>query len=88
MIALCDTPLRTGPCQMDAGHKGRHSTAVFTCDACGKRRRGQPFRYNEVRLGDGSVDDVFGFCFMCVTVDEPRRLQEQREQDARDGYIY
>jgi hypothetical protein len=44
-----------------------HLSAVdYYCDGCGKPRRGIPHAKQEVRLGDGTVDDVFGFCFLCA----------------------
>lgn len=46
-------------CAMDPGHRGRHSSVVFQCDSCDKRRRGYP----EVDDPDAGV-----FCFMCVRV--------------------
>lgn len=65
----CLREMRTGRCLMDEGHRGRCSTAVFYCETCGKARRGQPYRTEQVRLGDGSIDDEFSFCFMCARVD-------------------
>ncbi len=62
----CDRPLRTGDrCGLYAGHRGRHSASVFTCDMCGKRFRGSP-------AGEGYVSTCGGFdqewvtvCFLC-----------------------
>ena len=65
----CARPLRDGPCKMEAGHRGRCSTAVFDCDACGKTRRGSPASHQHIVLGDGTVDDTFQFCFMCSVVE-------------------
>jgi hypothetical protein len=56
---LCEAPMpRSGPCQMEAGHKGRHAHhEVFTCDGCGKTRRGRP---------TASHPDAGSFCFLCA----------------------
>lgn len=40
--------------------------ADYVCDGCSNWRSGQPEEVSEVRLGDGTVDDRFGFCFICV----------------------
>lgn len=69
----CETVLRTGRCTMHEGHRGRHTTVAFFCDACGNMRRGQPKAQNE---------DV-AICWFCVTVDLPRIEEEYRE---RAGY--
>jgi hypothetical protein len=52
-----------GPCELEAGHKGRHSTEVFVCEACGKARRGKP----AAEAVDGHPDEgaYMKFCFMC-----------------------
>lgn len=39
--------------------------ADYCCDGCGNWRAGQPHRHSVVRLGDGSIDDTFKFCFLC-----------------------
>jgi hypothetical protein len=57
-----------GTCELDAGHRGHHSTVVFGCDGCGKTRRGTPHRY----MQDGEYDNGLAFCFMCVLEDEKR----------------
>lgn len=57
-----------GECQLDAGHRGYHSTVVFGCDGCGKTRRGQPHRWSR----DGEYERGLGFCFLCVLEDEKR----------------
>lgn len=44
-----------GYCLLARGHKGRHTTQVFVCDACDKTRRGSP---------DYS-DETVAFCFLC-----------------------
>lgn len=58
----CAEELRDGRCVMDAGHRGRHTTVGFYCDACGNVRRGHPvaFAYNQF---DGGIEAEF--CFMC-----------------------
>lgn len=61
----CNRPLRTGSCQMDAGHRGRCSTVTFFCDGCGQTRRGYPYSA-ERNPHDGEVEVVF--CFMCIRV--------------------
>ena len=52
----CGHELRTGPCRLALGHKGRHSTVVFTCDLCDTTYRGVPDRREE----EGVV------CFLCT----------------------
>jgi hypothetical protein len=68
-MTTCEHPIRSGTCQMDADHRGRHTTVTFVCEGCGKTRRGYPHATQEVVLGDGSVDDIFNFCFMCCRDD-------------------
>ena len=63
--------MRGGRCELPAGHRGRHTTVTFVCDGCGNTRRGTPAETSEVRLGDGSVDDVFVFCFPCAKAPTP-----------------
>jgi hypothetical protein len=63
----CTKTLRDGQCEMREGHRGRHSTVAFTCEACGKTRRGTPHG-TQVAMAWGEVDDVFFFCFMCCVV--------------------
>lgn len=58
--------MRTGTCVLDTDHRGRHTTVAFYCESCGKTRRGKPHSMSVVRLGDGSIDDQFAFCFLCV----------------------
>lgn len=65
MSYLCGRPLRTGPCQMDEGHRGRHTTVAFYCDGCGKARRSQPVAHAR-NPWDGTAEA--SFCFMCVKV--------------------
>ena len=68
--ATCGRIMQTGEaCLMDPDHRGRCSASVFTCEGCGKTRRGSAHSTDVVRLGDGSVDDVFEFCFMCSVVE-------------------
>lgn len=70
MPKLCERKLRGGDlCHMDKGHRGRCSSVTFECETCGKIRRGRPHATEVVRLGDGTVDDVFEFCFMCAVVE-------------------
>lgn len=67
MSNICNAEVRGGGnCLLDEGHKGYHSTVVFMCESCSRRVRGIPHRQHLVRLGDGTVDDVFNFCFPCV----------------------
>jgi hypothetical protein len=61
-LTTCLHPLRDGPCEGDKDHRGRHSTVWFYCDACGKSRRGEPFRRDYD--ADGEPDTAF--CFMCI----------------------
>ena len=58
----CQRFLRSGNCGLDLNHKGRCSTVVFYCDACGKMRRGHPAGQ---ALDLDGVPDV-EFCFLCV----------------------
>lgn len=53
---------------------------MITCEICGKRRK--PYRQSVVRLGDGSIDDIFDFCFPCT------KEAERKEEKARaeEGY--
>ena len=60
----CLKQMRTGLCQLDRGHRGRHTTVAFYCDMCGKYRKGEPYRkYYDI---NGDLD-VVG-CFMCQEV--------------------
>jgi hypothetical protein len=68
----CNANVRGGgQCQLDAGHRGHHSTVTYGCDGCGKRRRGTPYRWSP----DGEYERGLAFCFMCVLEDE-RRAEE------------
>lgn len=58
----CKHVLRTGKCTLDAGHKGRHSSVTWICDACGKKRRGSVYAYSR----DGEYENGLAFCFMCA----------------------
>jgi len=62
----CNHQLRTGPCQMDAGHHGRHTTQTFWCDGCNKVRRGQPT--STPRDENGEI--LILVCFMCCIQDK------------------
>lgn len=64
-------------CCLDKGHKGaRHASHwnVYYCDACGKARRGRPYRSDE---------DV-AICFMCQEITNPepwaQKARRQRER--------
>jgi len=56
---LCGHPMRGGTCNMDAGHRGRHTTCAWECDGCGKRQRSQPA---------ATHPEAGWYCFMCVKV--------------------
>lgn len=58
----CLRPMRTGVCLMSKGHRGRCSTVVFYCDACGKTRRGHA--HIEVYNAYDECVEV-EICFMC-----------------------
>lgn len=60
----CLHRLRGGLCEGDLGHRGRHSTVWYWCDACGRSRRGQPYRVQVDANGEPDVE----FCFMCCEV--------------------
>lgn len=38
----------------------------FVCEICGLTVPGIPGATNVVRLGDGSIDDIFLFCQECI----------------------
>lgn len=63
----CGHPLRDGPCQMDAGHKGRHTTVAFRCELCDKTRRGN-WRDNKRNVYgyDHEVIETFAVCWFCT----------------------
>lgn len=65
-MSECGREMRDGACRMDAGHRGRCSTVVHGCDACGKTRRG---RTPYVTLNDANGDPEVGFCWFCAKVD-------------------
>lgn len=69
---------------MDENHRGRHTTVVFYCEACGNTRRGTPSAIDRVVLGDGSIDDEFAFCFLCVIGATPW----ERRRRGLDGVIW
>ena len=56
----CDHVMRDGKCNLDDGHRGRHTTQGWHCDGCGKMRRGTP---------SASHPEAGEFCFMCIEVD-------------------
>jgi hypothetical protein len=66
----CDHPMRGGLCNMDAGHKGRHSTVAWRCDGCGETRRSYPSAWHP---------EAGRFCFMCVELVDYDRLLVERE---------
>lgn len=43
--------------------------ADYVCDGCGSWRAGAPAESSVVRIGDGTVDDAFIFCFLCAVND-------------------
>lgn len=55
---VCGHKLRGGPCNMDLGHVGRHTTVAWMCDGCGKRRRSQPH---------STHPEAGSYCFMCAS---------------------
>jgi hypothetical protein len=55
----CGHVMRTGTCNMDAGHRGRHTTVAWLCDGCSKMRRGVPA---------ASDPEAGSFCFMCIKI--------------------
>ena len=65
---LCGAPVRgmKDTCSLEFGHKGYHSCVTYTCETCGKIRRGQPAA---TQLDGPSWDEgtcVMKFCFLCV----------------------
>lgn len=50
---------------------------MIVCEICGKRRK--PYRQTAVRLGDGSIDDVFNICFLCTK--EGERMDEKARRE-------
>jgi hypothetical protein len=68
MTYQCDHPMRSGSCELDEGHRGRHSTVAFYCDACGHMRRGHPHLFAFERQSDGVNELIGDFCFMCCEV--------------------
>ena len=51
---------------------------MITCEICGKRRN--PHAQTVVRLGDGSIDDVFDICFPCTKTAERKEAKARREE--------
>jgi hypothetical protein len=66
-MTTCPFQLRTGPCQLNEDHRGRHTTVAYYCDSCGQMRRSRPVA-QALNPWDGVVEATF--CFMCVTVRE------------------
>lgn len=64
----CETVLRTGRCEMDGGHRGRHTTVAFFCDECQKMRRGRPYTHGGQRMSDGTFEVAADFCWFCIEV--------------------
>lgn len=66
----CGEPLRDGPCTLDPGHRGRHTTVSFFCDLCGKRRRGSaPYTVITQLMSDGYREPMADVCFMCAEIE-------------------
>jgi hypothetical protein len=64
MREFCAAGVRGGgACSLDPEHKGYHSTVTYSCDGCGKRRRGYP----HATAPDGAwwEDSRLQFCFLC-----------------------
>ena len=64
-VTDCGAPVRGFPnekCSLPADHKGTHSCVTFSCDGCGKTRRGQPW----ATAHDGEYLHGLKFCFLCV----------------------
>ena len=55
----CGQKMQTGTCNMQPGHKGRHTTVAWECDGCGKSQRSHP-EYRHPEAG--------WYCFLCVVV--------------------
>ena len=69
-MATCDHPMRNGTCQLDPGHRGRHTTAAHgRCDGCSRVMRTPPYAYSR----DGEHERGLAFCFLCVIRDERER---------------
>ena len=71
----CEVTLRTGPCVMEAGHRGRHTTVAWCCDGCGTMRRSRPVAV-AINPFDGAEEAAF--CFMCIEVEERDRFRRRR----------
>lgn len=63
-MSACETQLRDGQCEMDEGHRGRHTTVAHYCDVCGRMRRGQGYPIMQ-RQSDGYNEWVATMCFLC-----------------------
>jgi hypothetical protein len=61
----CGHPMRDGPCNMRAGHRGRHTTVAFYCDVCGTMRRGTPVPIRQ-RISPYDTEHVADACFVCT----------------------
>lgn len=61
---ICGHSVRGGgECKLDPGHRGYHSYAAYTCEGCGKRRRGMP---HEIQPDGAPWENSFmRFCFLC-----------------------
>lgn len=76
----CEQPMRDGTCQMDAGHRGRHTTVAYYCDYCGKTRRSVETFFE--RQSDGYDEPVADVCFMCKhDIDGSQRRHEEQAYD-------
>jgi len=62
MAKRCDAEMRHGRCRLDPGHTGAHSTVAFSCDGCGKRRRGRPTFVGR----DGEYERGIQLCYLCA----------------------
>jgi hypothetical protein len=64
-LPMCNAKVRgdTKPCALNYGHRGYHTSCVFTCDECGKRRR-----LNSIVLTarDSEGYPVETICFLCA----------------------
>lgn len=62
---LCNATMPGGgSCSMEEGHKGYHAHCAYSCDGCGKIRRGQPHKtYQQMVWGE--LEDALQFCFLC-----------------------
>lgn len=70
-----------GTCKLKVGHRGCHSSVVFTCDTCGRTLRGSPYVQEDV-YAYGERDDTFAFCFLCAG--PPAERAERRAMEGRE----